>query len=100
MKTIVIATGGFDPVHRGHIEYFQEAATYGELIIGLNSDEWLINKKGKYFMDWEERKIIIEEFRSVSRVIGFEDDEIGSACGAIRKLVDEYPDAKIYFTNG
>ena len=51
-------------------------------------------------MDWEERKIIIEEFRSVSRVIGFEDDEIGSACGAIRKLVDEYPDAKIYFTNG
>lgn len=75
MRTIVIATGGFDPVHRGHIEYFQEAATFGELIIGLNSDEWLVKKKGKNFMDWDERAAIIKEFRSVTDVIDFEDDE-------------------------
>ena len=51
-------------------------------------------------MSWDERKIIIQEFRSVSEVIDFPDDEGGTACGAIRKVHEKYPDAKIYFANG
>ena len=69
MEKIVIVTGGFDPVHRGHVEYFQEASKFGKVIVGLNSDEWLMKKKGKFFMDWEERRTIIEEFQSVWAVI-------------------------------
>ena len=51
MKTIVLVTGGFDPIHPGHIEYFKAAKELGdELHVGLNSDEWLTRKKGRPFM--------------------------------------------------
>jgi len=51
MKTIVLVTGGFDPLHPGHIEYFKAAKKLGdELHVGLNSDEWLIRKKGRPFI--------------------------------------------------
>ena len=53
---IVVVSGGFDPIHSGHIEYFKSAKEYGEkLIVALNSDEWLERKKGKYFMPYQER---------------------------------------------
>ena len=53
---IVIATGGFDPLHSGHINYLKEAKKLGDqLIVGVNSDEWLERKKGKSFMSWKER---------------------------------------------
>ena len=53
---IVLATGGFDPVHSGHIQYLKAAKELGDiLIVGLNSDEWLERKKGKSFMPWNER---------------------------------------------
>ena len=55
MTKIVLCTGGFDPIHSGHIDYLNEAAKLGDtLIVGLNSDDWLIRKKGKAFMPWEE----------------------------------------------
>ena len=57
---IIVVSGGFDPIHSGHIAYFKAAKSLGDkLIVALNSDEWLINKKGKYFMPFYERKIII-----------------------------------------
>ena len=61
---IVIATGGFDPIHSGHIKYIQAAeylkSSFGDkLIVGVNSDEWLRRKKGKEFLPWEERAYII-----------------------------------------
>jgi cytidyltransferase-like protein len=58
---IIIVSGGFDPLHSGHIEYFKSAKKLGDkLIVALNSDEWLINKKGKFFMPFHERKNIVE----------------------------------------
>ena len=60
---IVVVSGGFDPVHSGHIEYFKSARALGDrLIVALNSDEWLTKKKKKFFMPFVERKIIIERY--------------------------------------
>ena len=82
MKTVLV-TGGFDPLHSGHIEYFKQAKKLGDkLIVGVNSDEWLTRKKGRPFMPFKERCAIIKELRVVDKVIGF-DDEDDSACGAI-----------------
>lgn len=98
---ISVVSGGFDPIHSGHIEYFKAAKKLGEkLVVALNSDQWLINKKGKYFMPFEERKIIIENLSVVDEVIDFEDDEIGSATNALIKLKKSYPNSEIIFCNG
>ena len=98
---ISVVSGGFDPIHSGHIEYIKEAKKIGEkLIVALNSDNWLIEKKGKYFLPFEERKVILESLVFVDEVIGFEDDEYGSCKNALRFLKKEYPDDKIIFCNG
>ena len=76
---VVIVSGGFDPIHSGHIQYLLEAKKLGDiLIVALNSDEWLIEKKGKEFMPFEERKVVLENISCVDQVIGFEDDDLGS----------------------
>lgn len=70
MKTIVLVTGGFDPLHSGHIEYFKAAKELGdELVIGLNSDEWLTRKKGRPFMTFKDRCAIINSLEVVDRVL-------------------------------
>ena len=98
---IIVVSGGFDPIHSGHIAYFKAAKDYGDkLIVALNSDEWLINKKGKFFMPVEERKVIIENLSCVDSVIEFEDDELGSATNALTKIKEMYPEDKIVFANG
>ena len=98
---ISVVSGGFDPIHSGHIEYIKEAKKIGEkLIVALNSDSWLIEKKGKYFLPFEERKVILESLVFVDEVIGFEDDEDGSCKNALRFLKKEYPEDKIIFCNG
>tara|TARA_A100001015_G_scaffold292324_1_gene367542 strand:- start:814 stop:1584 length:771 start_codon:yes stop_codon:yes gene_type:complete len=100
MKVIVVS-GGFDPIHSGHIEYLKSAKSHGDkLVVALNSDDWLINKKGKAFMPFEERKTIIENLRFVDEVIDFEDDEIGSCINALKKIKLKFPDDKILFANG
>ena len=61
---ISVVSGGFDPLHSGHISYIKSAKKHGEyLIIALNSDEWLVNKKGKAFMPFEERKSVLENLK-------------------------------------
>jgi cytidyltransferase-like protein len=98
---IILVSGGFDPLHSGHIAYFKSAKALGDhLVVALNSDEWLVNKKGKYFMPFEERKAIIENLSCVDFVINFEDDHLGSATNALIKVKELYPDDNIYFANG
>lgn len=88
MNKLILVTGGFDPLHSGHIEYFKAAREIGDhLVVGLNSDAWLTRKKGRPFMPWEERAAIIKELSCVDEVIDFEDDDRGSACAAISKLL-------------
>lgn len=98
--SIVLCTGGFDPLHSGHIAYFKAAKQLGKkLIVGVNSDAWLTRKKGKPFMNWAERSAIIKELAVVDEVIDFNDDD-GSANFAIYKVLQKYPDTRIVFANG
>ena len=84
---IIVVSGGFDPLHSGHLAYFKSACDLGDkLIVALNSDEWLDKKKGKYFMPFDERKAVIESLRMVDEVIDFDDDEIGSCINALIKI--------------
>ena len=97
---VVIASGGFDPIHEGHISYLKQAAAMGDkLIVALNSDAWLTAKKGKPFMNWKNRESIIENLRFVDRVIGFPDYD-NTACAAIQECLNEYPEDDILFVNG
>ena len=98
MKTVIV-TGGFDPLHSGHIEYFKEAKKLGDrLVVGVNSDEWLVRKKGRPFMPFEERSKIIQELRVVDEVIGFNDND-GTANAAIFHVLSSTTD-KVIFANG
>ena len=97
---IVIVTGGFDPIHSGHIAYFNAAKELGDkLVVGLNSDAWLTRKKGRPFMDWYERSKIIQSLKMVDYVIQFNDDD-GSARNAIKITRQIFPDAELIFANG
>ena len=102
-KTIIILSGGFDPVHKGHVKMFQAAKDYPvEVIVGLNSDSWLTRKKGKPFMDWKERKFILDAISCIDHVYPFNDDD-DSACDLIKKIFEQNKDedkTKIYFGNG
>lgn len=98
--TVVLVTGGFDPLHSGHIEYFKQARELGDrLVVGINSDDWLTRKKGRPFMPFSERKAIIEQLRMVDEVIAF-DDADNSACDAIRQVKKKYKRSHIVFANG
>ena len=100
MKNIVLVTGGFDPLHSGHIEYFKAAKELGdELHVGVNSDEWLTNKKGRPFMPFKDRATIIENLSCVDKVLSFDDSD-GSACGAVYKTLATNARCKIIFANG
>ena len=94
---IIVVSGGFDPVHSGHIAYLSDAKAKGDLlIVALNSDDWLLKKKGKFFMPFNERKIILENFSFVDKVVDFEDDEKGSASRALEKVKKQFPEEEIF----
>ena len=74
---ISIVSGGFDPIHVGHIELIERArALTGNLIVILNTDEFLLNKKGKVFMPFFERKKIVESVRYVDLVVKCTDTDL------------------------
>ena len=89
----VAVSGGFDPPHSGHIRMIQEASQFGEVIIVLNSDAWLMRKKGYVFMSWDERKEILEAIKGVKKVVQVDDSD-GTVCEA---LLRHKPN---YFANG
>jgi cytidyltransferase-like protein len=98
---ISVVSGGFDPLHSGHISYLLSASKTGDkLVVCLNSDQWLKKKKGNFFLPYAERKIILENLEMVDQVIDFEDDELGSVINGLTKLKDLYPNDEIVFCNG
>jgi cytidyltransferase-like protein len=100
MKKIVVVSGGFDPLHSGHIKLIKEARLLGDmLIVGINSDEWLTRKKGRAFMPWTERLCVLNNLSSVEEVYTF-DDEDGTACHLLQQVRAHYPNDKIIFANG
>ena len=87
-KKLTLVSGGFDPIHSGHISYFKKEKDLSDyLVVGLNYEEWLTRKKGQYFQSWEERAKIIRHLNMVNAVISW-DDEDDSACGAIAKCLE------------
>ena len=97
---VVLCTGGYDPIHSGHIAYFKAARALGDLlIVGLNSDAWLERKKGRAFMPMSERFAVVSALDVVDSVLIYNDDD-GSSCDAIRLAKIRYPNAEIIFANG
>jgi len=97
---IVLCTGGYDPVHSGHLAYFKSARALGDrLIVGLNSDAWLTRKKGRPFMPLHERLALVGNLNMVDEVVVYNDDD-GSSSDAIRVVRSRHPDADIVFANG
>ena len=99
MNDIVLVSGGFDPVHSGHIALIEEASKYGDIVVLLNSDDWLRNKKGKEFLPFEERKIIMGTIKNVIDVLSFDDSD-NSCIDGIKKAILKYPNHKIKVANG
>ena len=100
VNRVVLCTGGFDPLHSGHIEYFRAARRLGDvLVVGVNSDSWLRRKKGREFMPSYERIKIIESLCMVDHCILFNDTE-DHAIEAIRNVKMLYPNSQIVFANG
>lgn len=96
---IVLVTGGFDPIHSGHISLLKAAKELGDqLIVGLNSDDWLCRKKGRPFMPWEERNAVLKELRCVDHVLSFDDSD-GSANAFIKYMLDNSR-GDLIFANG
>jgi cytidyltransferase-like protein len=101
MSRVVLVTGGFDPLHSGHIAYFKAARELGDhLVVGVNSDSWLTRKKGRPFMPIEERAAIIKELACVDEVIAFDDSD-DTACLAIGQVLSTKASSwKLIFANG
>ena len=98
-KKVSLVTGGFDPIHSGHLRYFERAKDLsGYLVVGINTNEWLTRKKGQYFLPWVERADIISHLDMVDAVITVPDDEKGSANGAIAKCLEI--SEQVIFCNG
>ena len=99
-KRVVLVTGGFDPLHSGHLAYFKAAKALGDtLVVGINSDSWLKRKKGRSFYTWDERFQLIKNLEMVDYVIEFNDDE-NNSINAIKQATQTFPSAKIVFANG
>ena len=97
---IIILSGGFDPVHKGHIRMFKDASKLGKVMVGLNSDKWLIRKKDKFFMPFDERKEILESIKYINLVLDFNDDD-STACYLINFIYNKFNNSNnIFFGNG
>ncbi len=106
-KKVVMVSGGFDPIHVGHLRMFEAAKKLGdELLVVLNCDRWLVKKKGKNFMHSADRAEIIKGFRCVDRVYVLETErmDVGEAIELFKpaifanggdRLLDNIPEVQI-----
>ena len=92
-KKTVLVSGGFDPVHIGHIRMILDASRHGDVIVVANSDDWLFRKKGFVFMEFDQRAEILASIKGVIKVSGVDDSD-GTVCEAIIRLKPDY------FANG
>ncbi|MFA6355141.1 MAG: adenylyltransferase/cytidyltransferase family protein [Candidatus Paceibacterota bacterium] len=92
-KKVVMVSGGFDPIHIGHIRYIKEAKKLGDfLVVVLNNDNWLRKKKGKEFMCEKDRKEIIEEIKGVDKVIISRHEKNPKDMSVCKELIKIKPD--------
>ena len=84
-EKIIVVSGGFDPIHIGHLRMMKEAANHGKLTVIINSDDWLKRKKGYVFMPFEERAELISELSCVNNVVMAKDDD-RTVCESLREL--------------
>ena len=82
-RTIAVS-GGFDPVHVGHIKMIAEAAKVADVMVIINSDSWLMRKKGYVFMPWQERAHIMGNIKGVTMVTSVDDSD-DTVCQALRR---------------
>lgn len=92
-RKVVAVSGGMDCYTSGHAKLIKDAARYGDVVVILNSDDWLMRKKGYKFMPWEERAEILLSVKGVTEVVPVDDSD-GTVCEALRRI---RPD---YFANG
>jgi len=83
-KPLVAVSGGFDPVHIGHVRMIRDASRYGDVMVIINSDDWLQRKKGYVFMPYEERAEIMGNIKGVTIVTSVDDSD-GTVCDALRR---------------
>jgi len=100
-KKHVLVTGGFDPIHSGHIAYLNAAKELGDTLwVGINSDDWLTRKKGQFFMSFSERFVMLSSLAVVDHTFSF-DDKDNSANDAINQVLKEIKgDEYLIFANG
>jgi cytidyltransferase-like protein len=90
MSTLIMVSGGFDPLHRGHVELIERASKFGDVAVILNTDAWLTRKKGRPFMDVTEREYILMSMKHVRRV--YRQIDVGdSVCDTIRSILKNHP---------
>ena len=98
-KVISVVSGGFDPVHPGHIMMMNDCLDFSDyLVVGVNSNQWLINKKGNFFMDIKHRLYVINNLATVNEAIEFEDDSNGSASNLLINIRKKFRDSKKFLT--
>lgn len=93
VSNTVCVSGGFDPLHEGHLAMFREAAKHGPLTVIINSDDWLLRKKGFVFLPWEQRASLIRDLKYVHDVAAVDDTD-NTVCEALARL------KPAYFANG
>ena len=92
-KKVIIVSGGFDPIHIGHVRMIRHASEYGDVVVVANSDDWLMRKKGYIFMPFEQRCEIIEGFECVTATTHVDDSD-NTVCEALQRIQPSY------FANG